>query len=80
MKVLIILILMAACGDINAVAPPDLGKTDTRPITELDEPDDENIPPMGGSLPLGYYERQCQWDACGGPLPDKPMQATDPLR
>lgn len=24
----------------------------------------------GGSVPLGYYERQCQWDRCGGPLPD----------
>jgi hypothetical protein len=28
-------------------------------------------PGSGGSLPIGYYQLQCQWDACGGPLPDR---------
>ena len=36
-----------------------------------------------GNLPMDYYARQCQWDACGGPLPDKPGENVtnpDPLR
>lgn len=33
----------------------------------------------GGQLPIGYYQRQCQWDACGGPLPNLPVQAVDPV-
>lgn len=25
----------------------------------------------GGHVPIDFYPRQCQWDACGGPLPDR---------
>jgi hypothetical protein len=31
----------------------------------------ERPPAAGGHLPIGFYERQCQWDACDGP-PDRP--------
>jgi hypothetical protein len=43
--------------------------------------DDPGDPPEGaGNLPVGYYQRQCQWDACGGPMPDHRRPAVDPLR
>lgn len=34
----------------------------------------------GGLLPLGYYELQCQWDACGGPKDDNVSPLTNPIR
>ncbi len=34
----------------------------------------------GGLLPLGYYELQCQWDACGGPKDDNVSPLTNPVR
>lgn len=38
-------------------------------------------PPGGGqgSLPIGYFERQCQWDACGGPK-DRLNPLVNPLQ
>lgn len=63
----------------DADAGPDLGAS-------LDLSGDLGTPsywPANGSghLPVGYYQRQCQWDACGGPLPDRQSgPATDPTR
>lgn len=31
-----------------------------------------------GGLPLGYYEQQCQWDACDGPMNLANNTATNP--
>lgn len=28
-------------------------------------------PGTGGSVPIDFYPLQCQWDACGGPPPDR---------
>lgn len=32
----------------------------------------------GGYLPPGYYQRQCQFDACGGPLSPLRNVGVDP--
>lgn len=36
--------------------------------------------PRRGNLPIGYYEQQCHWDACGGPLPDRRDPLKNPTR
>lgn len=34
---------------------------------------------VGGSLPVGFYAKQCQWDACE-PVPERASPASRPLR
>lgn len=64
------------CGVVNAVPPdaavPDAADDDA-PAPFIEEEGDRP-----GSLPPGYYQRQCQWDACGGPKDQRP--AIDPVR
>lgn len=71
-----LILKLSGCGQMVATADVDGGPPDL--THELDEPDDDQIPSMGGRLPPGYYQRQCQWDACGGPLPDHTQRLSNP--
>lgn len=70
-------LFLGGCGGQLPVAPAPPGTT-----REVVEPElyDEEEDGFGsyGDVPFGYYERQCQWDACGGPLPDRQDVAINP--
>lgn len=67
-------LLIFCVGGCGGVAPTDAPDGDW--LAPLDGGPTEAGPPVQspapGQLPLGYYQRQCQWDACGGPLPTEP--------
>lgn len=64
--------MLFGCGTAPvAPAPrPDGGSAYSAP--DLGDPDGGDTGPGGGGVPIGYYERQCQWDACGGPKDWRP--------
>lgn len=73
-KLLLVLVYcFAACGEEAALrdasAQPDMATAQESQAAPGGS--------QGGSLPPGYYQRQCQWDACGGPAPDR-RPSTDP--
>jgi hypothetical protein len=81
----LLLFSLAGCGGLP---PPK-----EQPVANTHDSGDRQQPPGswyeddasggggggGGNLPLDYYTRQCQWDACGGPLPDRGA-ASNPIR
>ena len=69
-RLILLSLLAAACGPLPAAPVKADGGTTMLVNTDTSEEylDDQGGEP-GGNLPLGYYARQCQWDACGGPLP-----------
>lgn len=77
-KTLILAVVLAVCGCGEVYDHrPDGG--DAAPVADAAPPPEQAQPPdqPAGQPPLGYYQRQCQWDACGGPLPNS-APATDP--
>jgi hypothetical protein len=81
MRALILMLLLSGCGGL--VAPPDERPPVPRTSPQQDggaEDGDDSSGTPGGNLPIGYNERQCQWDACGGPLPvDHNTLVEDPV-
>lgn len=70
---------LAGCGgEVPAVPEPPPESSGPVYFNEDDGQFYQGQP--GGSLPIGYNQRQCQWDACGGPLPDRQQQFKDPVR
>jgi hypothetical protein len=63
-------------GDAPALPVNDQNVEDSQ--YEAEDSDRDSGPQ--GQLPLGYNQRQCQWDACGGPMPTRQSPALDPLR
>jgi hypothetical protein len=63
------------CGQLAVAEAPDGGGQ--LPEAQVVEPEQDEIPNMG-MLPPGYYQRQCQWDACGGPLPNNTQRMSNP--
>jgi hypothetical protein len=78
MKKLALVLLLVGCGNVPVGAPsPPL--PNFHPFTNADGEPVTTDEGQGG-LPLGYYERQCQWDACDGPPPTVPgIELLDPV-
>lgn len=78
-RALAFVFLLAACGGEKPVVVTVDDDSELTP--EVVEPDQEEIPPMGGNLPPGFNARGCQWDnpACGQPTPGG-QQAINPIR
>ncbi len=62
-------LVLVSCGDVADAPAPDLGQSSGD--AALAASSDDIFVERAGSLPPGYNQRQCQWDACGGPLPDR---------
>jgi hypothetical protein len=78
--IVLVIGLFAGCGGQPVVADVD-GRVPIAVVDGEEIFDDDQYPGRGGgSLPIGYYARQCQWDACGGPLPDRQQRASNPIR
>ncbi len=77
MKLLLTLFFLMAC---SGEAAPPLPPGGTVEIDSEGEVYEDIEPPPQGNLPFGYYERQCQWDACGGPLPNSVNPLENPVR
>jgi hypothetical protein len=76
-SVVVLVLALSGCGgQLPAPPAPNGSKTEEVP-PELYEDDPDSLAPSG-NLPPGYNQRQCQWDACGGPMPLLPAQAIDP--
>lgn len=65
-------VLLASCGDAPALTDgfESDGASWTPPYPDSDAGASPDETPSGGAPP-GYFARQCQWDACGGPLPTR---------
>ena len=76
---LLLLLLGGACGGEVPVTEAELEPATSPPVyTSAPTPDggvEPGVRTGGGSLPIGYNERHCQWDAC-----DPPPQRPEPLR
>jgi hypothetical protein len=66
--------IVACGGEDPSSAPQEHPNAAAR--VEGDDGGVDPLPPQG-NLPVGYYARQCQWDACDGP-PGRPAPNFDP--
>ena len=74
-------LLLGACGGEVPVTEAE-GEARVAPMYGGPEAGDGGTDPVvggGGSLPIGYYERQCQWDACEPPPQKQPRPLVDPI-
>lgn len=74
--IILVTTMASACGG----SPVDQIHEDDSVVIEVVEPEEEyGVPPLG-NLPFGYFEQQCQWDACTPP-PSKPGSVfSNPIR
>jgi len=72
--------MFLGCGGEMPAAPKPPQGSHTEEVAPEYYDEEEDGFGAGVEPEFGYYERQCQWDACGGPLPDRQGVATNPLR
>lgn len=67
---LTLIVVLSACGGVDDVLdlgdPADLAAVRDAAEAGVDTPGQTGV----GGTPV-YFAKQCQWDACGGPLPDR---------
>src|SRR5262245_8969864 len=77
----LVLVCLGGCGGgVDVGEGPNTPTTSMTPDggSTLAEEELDDSRGSAGHLPIGYYERQCQWDACEPPPEHRPREPVDP--